>query len=407
MHLLAVVFRIVAYLLIAVLVAVNFHFYMVKRSDEARLKADQVAVQSAPPEAPSAPGVEQLPPVEPPKTRPEEILTPGIDNSALAKRAQESFQKKDYKTSADLCRQLAEKNSKAPLCVGISFFLMGDYPHAITDLEKALEAGANEYACRRYLAFAYYYKHDFDRGLLHAEKALAINKDNELVSFHARLMREKNAHRNFASESTNHFKVQFDGYEHGGLSRTVIGILEDAYSQIGRDLDYYPSEPITVILYTNQDFRDVTHAPGWSGGYFDLKDGKIRVPVRGAEGKEALLKTVLFHEYVHALIYSIAKSCPLWVHEGMAEYYSKGPSQRVGQSIPLNYLDNSFGQRDMRLIQLAYMQSHSAVSYLMEKFGPGRMKDMLISLSKSSDLNQAFTMAFQMSYTEFSEKWGK
>jgi len=123
-------------------------------------------------------------------------------------------------------------------------------------------------------------------------------------------MREKNAHRNFASESTNHFKVQFDGYEHGRLSRTVIGVLEDAYSQIGRDLDYYPSEPITVILYTNQDFRDVTQAPGWAGGYFDLRDGKIRVPVRGAEGKEALLRTVLFHEYVHALIFSIAGSAP-------------------------------------------------------------------------------------------------
>jgi len=53
------------------------------------------------------------------------------------------------------------------------------------------------------------------------------------------------------------------------------------------------------------------------------------------------------------------------------------------------------------------MQSHSAVSYLMEKFGPSRMKDLLVSLSKNNDLNQAFTMAFQMSYTEFSERWGK
>ncbi len=70
------------------------------------------------------------------------------------------------------------------------------------------------------------------------------------------------------------------------------------------------------------------------GGYFDTKDGKIRVPVRSAEDQKSLLRTVPFHEYVYALIHPITKICPLWIHEGLAEYFSKGPSQRVGRVIP-------------------------------------------------------------------------
>jgi hypothetical protein len=162
-----------------------------------------------------------------------------------------------------------------------------------------------------------------------------------------------------------------------------------------------------VILYTNHDFRDVTQAPGWVGGFFDKSDGKIRVPVKGAEGKEAILRIVLFHEYVHALIYSITRNCPLWIHEGMAEYYSKGPSQKVGQLIPLNNLENSFAGLTGRGIAAAYAESHSAVSYLIDRYRPHRIKDLLVSLSRGNNMNMAFTDSFHISYTEFIDKWGK
>jgi hypothetical protein len=91
----------------------------------------------------------------------------------------------------------------------------------------------------------------------------------------------------------------------------------------------------------------------------------------------------------------------------MAEYYSKGPSQKVGQLVPLNHLENSFAGLSGRGIAAAYMESHSAVTYLMDRYRPHRMKDLLLSLSKGNDMNRAFTDSFQISYTEFSDKWGK
>jgi tetratricopeptide (TPR) repeat protein len=407
MQLQGVILRVILYYVIAALIVFGLHIYLTKRADDKR-RAVSPPAATVQAEADSAPAAEQnLPAVEPPKPEFADIIKTGENPSELAQKAKESLLRKDYKSAVELCGRLAEKDGKAFLCAGMAQFMLGDYAQAAPSLEKALIAGADEYQCRKYLAFSYYYMHDLDKGISSAEKALSIKKEAELETFYARLMREKKAHRNFISESSGHFKIEYDGYEHGSMSRTVIAMLEDAYSTIGRDLDYYPTGPITVILYTRHDFQDVTQMPGWIAGFFDKRDGKIRVPVKGAEGKEAMLRTVLFHEYVHALIYSITRNCPLWVHEGLAEYYSKGPSQRVGQIIPLNRLESSFAGLDGRGIIIAYIESHSAVSHLMERYGAHRVKGLLVSLAKGNDTNRAFTDSFHLSYTEFIDKWGK
>ena len=53
-------------------------------------------------------------------------------------------------------------------------------------------------------------------------------------------------------------------------------MLEAAYARIGAALATYPAEPITVVLYTREQFQDVTRLPTWAAGNYD---GRIRVPV--------------------------------------------------------------------------------------------------------------------------------
>jgi tetratricopeptide (TPR) repeat protein len=403
---LSAIFRVLLYGTLAALIVIGAHYLL---RDDGHESPASSCTQAQPDGISAAPAtaVTAIQPVPPPSPATHDIVKAVDDDSSLSRSAKTSFEKGDYKTAVDLCKQLAERNKKASLCVGLSYFKLADYAGAIAYLEQSLEGGADEFTSRKYLSFAYYYRDNFDQSISNAEKGLGITKDPELGEFYNRLMKEKRTHHDYVNESSNHFVVRFDGYEHGEMSRKVIGMLEEAYSSIGRDLDYYPPEPITVILYTAHDFHDITQAPDWSGGIFDRKDGKIRVPVKGAERQEALLKTVLSHEYVHALIHSISKSCPLWVHEGMAEYYSKGPSQSVGQVIPLNRLENSLAGLNGKGIFIAYSESHSAVSYLMDKYRPYRIKELLNSLSRGNDLNTAFKDSFQMSYTEFIEKWGK
>jgi hypothetical protein len=138
-----------------------------------------------------------------------------------------------------------------------------------------------------------------------------------------------------------------------------------------------------------------------------MYDGKIRLPIRGIEGQSASLKKVLFHEYTHAVVHSLTPGCPLWIHEGLSEYFSTHYPKKIGQVIPLNYLEKSFSGLRGENLRIAYWESYSAVSYLIEKYGLFRMKDLFVSLSRGNDINQAFRDAFSITYNEFISGWGK
>lgn len=210
---------------------------------------------------------------------------------------------------------------------------------------------------------------------------------------------------NRVEERTVHFRAVFDGYEHGGVSRTVLGILEDAYREMGRKLDHFPLQPVTVVLYTEKDFFDITRLPAWTAGAYD---GKIRLPVRGIEKESGLsLRNVLYHEYVHALVHSITPRAPMWLNEGLAEYLVPRGFQRVGQAIPIQSLEGSFPLGDQRLMALAYAESFSAVSHLVERNGLYAVKRLLVALSRGDSLDEAFRGAFSISYDEFASAWGR
>jgi hypothetical protein len=53
-------------------------------------------------------------------------------------------------------------------------------------------------------------------------------------------------------------------------------VLDTAFWRIGKALGAYPSAPINVILYSERQFHDVTGAPEWAGGGFDV----VRKPMR-------------------------------------------------------------------------------------------------------------------------------
>jgi tetratricopeptide (TPR) repeat protein len=325
-------------------------------------------------------------------------------NHELVSKALEKFRSGDYEGAAGLFKELAETDKSALSAVGMSYFRLGNYQTANEYFEKALESDANDFVARKALAFSYYRLDDLEKSIEHAGKGLSLVPDPELQALFDRLRKEKNTQRDFIEETTAHFKVLFDGYEHGKIDREVISILEDAYRFVGKEMGHFPAGSITVVLNTSSDFFDTTGAPHWSGGIYD---GKIRIPIRGAEGQADLLKKVLFHEYTHAAVHSITQRCPRWIDEGLAEYFSAGNQQKIGQLIPLRNIENSFlGLRD-RNVHIAYQESYSAVSYLIEKYGMHRMKEMLESLSKGSDPDQAFSNAFSKTYTDFIREWGK
>ncbi len=95
----------------------------------------------------------------------------------------------------------------------------------------------------------------------------------------------------------------FEGPAEAELADRAVTALEADYWRIGTALSMYPTGVITVILYTREQFRDITKSPSWAGGSFD---GRIRVPVQGALQNSVEFERVLAHEFTHALIQSVA-----------------------------------------------------------------------------------------------------
>jgi hypothetical protein len=79
----------------------------------------------------------------------------------------------------------------------------------------------------------------------------------------------------------------------------------------------------------------------------------------------------------------------------------------IGQLIPLRRIEDSFSGLSDRNVGVAYQESYSAVSYLIETYGLYRIKEMLESLSKGTDINQAFKDAFSKTYADFISEWGR
>ena len=120
----------------------------------------------------------------------------------------------------------------------------------------------------------------------------------------------------FHEVRTEHFTALFEAAADEPLAREVVERLEAAYWRVGNTLGVYPSQPIIVVLYTREQFGDITRLAAWSAAAYD---GRIRVPLGRRAGAAEELDRVLSHEFVHAVVAMLGgRTVPAWVNEGLA-----------------------------------------------------------------------------------------
>lgn len=311
-----------------------------------------------------------------------------------------------YEKALPLFRELAADDSRMEFYIGACYYKMQNYVKALDYLETALDQNPEDFTTLKFLAFSYYQRNELQSSLERCEEALQIQKDTELVALQNRLNRELAALKGYGEAERVNFNIVFSKSEHSRARSVVIEYLEDAYRSVGRQIDFYPADSINVILYNEKNFFDVTRAPGWAGG---LYDGKIRMPIGGFEGREEELKRVLEHEYVHALVHAITGNNrpPVWLNEGLAEYFSNDHGTKISQIIPLKYIDKRFPGSPTRLVVAAYVESYSAVSYLIDRYRIVSVKQCLEEMGKGNNWNDAFEKAFFITYDRFCDTWEK
>jgi tetratricopeptide (TPR) repeat protein len=290
---------------------------------------------------------------------------------------------------------------------GLAAYLLGQPTVAQHELERALELAPSLTDASLVLGNVLYRASDIEGAIRVYEAAMAFAPANDALRTRLdELRQEALVHGNFLESHGAHFTVLFEGAADAELASRVIDILEAAYWRVSTALAIYPERTITVVLYTQEQFRDITQSPQWAAAAYD---GRIRLPVGGADANPNELERVIVHEFTHALVQTLTpRGVPMWLHEGLAVMFEPNGEgwideqlSRTSARLPLERLAGSFGDLSGDDARLAYAQSAGIVRALFDSGGPLTVGAVLQDIARGDTFNVAFEQRMFMSYDTF------
>ena len=211
--------------------------------------------------------------------------------------------------------------------------------------------------------------------------------------------------------STEHFDIYY--YEGGeDLARFASAVLEEAYGQYSNFLQMQPEGKIPVLIYNCQkDFLQTNVTlellEESVGGFTEIFKNRVVVPFNGSYYD---FWHVLRHELTHvfqfyiyyrkstpSLTGGLRVSLPLWVVEGMAEYFSLGWDQTAEtfmrdlvineQLVHLYDLENYGGY-------LIYKEGQSFYYFVEKVYGREKVREFIYQLRFKKDVSRASRKVF-------------
>jgi tetratricopeptide (TPR) repeat protein len=318
----------------------------------------------------------------------------------------------DALSSFTAAAKLAPRNAEFAFGVGVSAFMLGQNAEAERQFQRTLQLNPAFKDASLLLGELQYRSGRIRDAVATYEAALKTAPgDARLKERVAQWSAEARTESRFAETRGVHFRVLFEGPVDQALARRAVDILEATYLRVGDALGFYPTQSVEVVLYTSQQFRDITRGPSWASGVYD---GRIRVPVKGALDQVDDLERVLAHEYVHALIAGIAgRGVPTWVNEGLAVALEPGglgltSAERViasASSRPtLPELHAGFGGLPDGRARLAYAASAVAARAMLDVRGPSAVLLLLRDLAAGAPFSTAFHQRIGLRYEEFQDQ---
>jgi tetratricopeptide (TPR) repeat protein len=144
---------------------------------------------------------------------------------------------------------------------------------------------------------------------------------------------------------TEHFTLYSSASEDRTLD--IAGTLEDFRAALYRllpDAEERLERPTPVYVFGSEstyrpyDLRTPSGEPGGSGGFCSDSPLGYHIAINATPGY--VYRPVIYHEYVHRVFFQRYSGLPLWVHGGLAEYFStlaSGDGQiRVGYAPTLH-----------------------------------------------------------------------
>jgi tetratricopeptide (TPR) repeat protein len=311
----------------------------------------------------------------------------------------QALQADDAERAAGFFRQaLVSRPNDAALNfgAGIAAHLLGRADEAERSLKRALELNPRLADAAKLLGEIEYSAGYLDDAIRLYEQALAQKPEDPDISQRLEKWRKESAvHLGLTQRNDGRFSIIFEGSTDSALADHALATLDAAYWRIGGEIGAYPASSITVTLYTDEQFRDLTGAPEWAGGVFD---GRIRIPVKGVRQNLPEFDRVLVHELTHAMVSTLApRGVPTWLHEGLASYFEPEDLAsalrvlRITGPVPVEVLLQRFAGLNERQATAAYAESLVLADALMRRTG-GRMAIVLQSLDRGETLQESLQL---------------
>jgi len=308
--------------------------------------------------------------------------------------------------------RLDPKNASLRLGAGTAEFAQRHDPEAKALLEQALDLDPQLTRARAQLAQVAKRQGDLTEAIrLYEIVVTEVPDDGGVVETLERWKRERELHDRMRIEVGDFFTVSFEGAEDADMAARALDSLNRAYWRICDVFGAFPPRSVPVVLYSGEQFQDITRSPKWAAAAFD---GTIRVPMRGSDEKVEDLDRVLAHEFTHALIRSLAtRGLPTWLNEGLASAlesdaldWAKTAVATVSKAPSLLALSGSFGKFTGAEAQVAYAASALAARRLLDEAGGPAVTSLLRDLGSGVDFEDAFLHRIQKSLADFQASLG-
>jgi len=265
-----------------------------------------------------------------------------------------------------------------------------------------------------FLGETYYQQEKIGQAISIWNEGLQLGPSEAIVARLERARREYGVHSELGAMKSSHFILRYDTTtSHSQIGDQILATLEGQYRRLSNELTSQAPETISVILYPDRDYFDITRAPGWSGGGYD---GKIRIPIKGLYSVTAALQATLAHELTHSFMASLpGRGSPTWFLEGVAQVQegktgandkkALAQLEQSGSLIPLQRLRGSFISLPAGVADVAYAESLSAVEYMIARFGRSSIRSVLDLMARNYNFENAFRTALQRSVSEFETAW--
>jgi tetratricopeptide (TPR) repeat protein len=300
---------------------------------------------------------------------------------------------------------------------GICQFNMKKYDVARYELERVRSLQPESVEALVYLGLVLYETDNRLEAVQLWEQALKLAPArSDIVQLLEKARKEAAVEEKMDRGHSSRFNLTYDPGVPTAFALAVLDVLESASNQVGAELGHFPEARVPVVIYRRDDYKTVTNSPDWSGGVYD---GTIRLPFGAMSEINAGLRSVLFHEYAHVVVYDLTKgNCPIWLNEGIAEMFGRKQlsdsrathlqNPGKGAAVDIRKLEGSFTGLSTADASIAYQQSYSLVNYVVTAYGWHRIQQILTALGQGKGINEAVAAALQsynLNYDELVKEW--